>query len=108
MISEFPPTATMAVFGLYAICNPPCEPSDRLSANACRQRSDCLRETFQRRAGDAGADLPDAGLLVRNAGVDDRRYPGVEHLARVDPRGRPIEVDRRQRERVVAPERDVR
>ena len=59
-----------------------------------RERLHRRREARHRRGGDAGADLPDARLAVRDAAVDDRQHAAVDHLARVDAGGGGGEVER--------------
>src|SRR6185436_2243188 len=67
-----------------------------------RKRTDRLREASERRVRNTRADLADAGLLVRDSRVDHRKDAGIDDVARVDPRRRAAEIQRRQRERVVA------
>src|SRR5918994_3609075 len=103
-ISELPPTATTAVRSLNAIGLPS---RARLSRDLVGKGDHRLGEAGKRRTHDTGADLADSGRAMGDAGIDDRRDPGVDHLARVDPGGRAGEVERRQGERAVAAERDV-
>src|SRR5215470_3102070 len=109
---ELPPTATIAVrldgvmprFATARVCV-----LLRVAiADHVVQRNDRLREALERRTGDAGTNLPYARFAVGDAGVDDRRDIGVEHLARIDSGRRAAKVHRRQAESAVAAERDVR
>src|SRR5438309_7146878 len=91
MMSALPPTATTASLRINAIRSP------RLISQRTRQRRQCLAEAGKRRVRNARADLTDARLPMRDAGVDDRQDAGVDDLARVDARGRTAEIQRRQR-----------
>src|SRR5262245_19497601 len=64
-ISALPPIATTASRELIR------SPLQRL-----RERADRLREAFERRPRHTCTDLPDARLLVCDAGVDHRQDPG--------------------------------
>ena len=49
----------------------------------------------------------DPSLSVGDAGVDDRQHSGVCDQPRIDSRRRAAEVERREREGGIAPERDA-
>src|SRR5918999_934089 len=71
------------------------------------QRPHRLGERLHRRLDDPGADLADARLAVRDAGVDERQHARAHDLAAVDPERRPAEAERRDLVAAALPPRDV-
>ncbi len=84
-----PPKATTAVRLIEA---PPfaCRQASELFAASAREG---VVEALHRRRRDAGADLADAGLLVRDARVDDRQHSRIGDEPGVDAGGRAAEVE---------------
>src|SRR5712672_3198080 len=120
MIKELPPTATIAVLILLSITFL----ANAYSTDAASALMACAKQSSGARVNPApicptpaslcampvlmiGRMLVSSTYLVRDAGVDDRQDVGVEHLAGIYAGRRASEVQWRQREGIVAPERDV-
>ena len=101
-MSAFPPIATTA---RRSIVMPP-SPSGPADPERGAEGGDRAREAGQRRAGDPRADLADARPAVGDPRVDDRRDPGVDDPAGIDPGRGADEPEGWQRIRRVAGERD--
>src|SRR6266496_3812164 len=97
-MSALPPTATTAIGVLIFLA--------ARGLHAARERLHGSAEARHRRRRDAGSDLADARLAMRDAAVDHREDAAVDDLARVDAGGHAREIERRQRERRVRAEGD--
>src|SRR5262245_1757212 len=93
---ELPPTAITALRSMASALHgqPPAELAERRA------------EARQRRPRESGADLADAGLTMRDTGIDERRHTALDDAARVNRRWRADEAQRRQCELGVARQRD--
>src|SRR5437588_11070684 len=77
-ISALPPIAKTAS---------PVEAIDVARGSGGNHRAECrngLGETGKRCVRNAGPDLPDAGLAVRDAGIDDRKNARVDDAANIE------------------------